>query len=175
MKKNIFVIMALSLAILVIGISGCGKTAQAAEPVGMPNPMTELTQEEFEACSFNLTAPEGAEDIKYFSIAGGDNAITQMSFTLDGAKYSIRVQPTNITSGELPDISGMFYEWTHTEEVQVGYNTAHFYCRDGGPGHICWLDVVPGLLYDLSVDTGADRDTMASLAELCCPPVQGNA
>jgi len=177
MKKITLLFIALAIGIMLLGLAGCGaKQPETAEPpaaVGLANPLTELSKEEFDKSGFGLIPPEGAADVKYFTIAT-DPMTYQMTFTLNGSGYTVRVQPTGSVDNELPDISGMYYEWENQAFRQVGYNEAFVYWIEGGPGHITWLDKVPGLLYDVSVDTGANADTLASVAATCCPPTQGD-
>ena len=114
-----------------------------------------------------------AEDVRFSYIElTNDNPIAQMNFTLDGAEAYLRVQAT----GELApiDISGLYYDWTEQREVSVG-SCSGFACTNGEAGYIAWLDVVPGLAYNLGMTEGASIDRLTELAGLVYVPVQGDA
>ena len=142
--------------------------------VGIPNPIHEVDQQGLlDATGISLVAPEGAENVRYSYIElTNDHPIAQMNFTLDGAEAYLRVQPT----AELApiDISGLYYDWTEQQEVPVGYCTGTAY-TNGEAGYVSWLDVVPGLAYNLGMTKGASIEKLTELAGLVFVPVQGDA
>ena len=197
MKK----IAVLALAVLmVLVLCACGsKSKTEEEPVAnMVNPVHECTKEELvQATGIALDAPDGAGDVSYsyIDIAEG-HPISQVNFSLDGKKYCYRAQPTEYTSisanvaedassqdlfAAVNDctnigaaLSGMHFKWecislidiAETRDGVVAFNT-------GKQGFVSWLDVVPGVLYSLSTDNGAEQDLLTDMAELCFVPLQG--
>ena len=198
MKKLLVIMLS---AMMVFAMCACG--AKEEEPdAGLPNPVTECTQEELlETTGFDLVAPEGAEDVAYSYIsAEGEETIAQMIFTVDGKEYCYRAQPTAVTSimsgidekGEVitaesiqdalesginigAALSGMNYEWKACATVDVQHCEGICAFNEGKAGFISWLDVVPGILYSLSMDDGCAQDNLMNLAEAIFVPVQGDA
>ena len=141
--------------------------------VGIANPMTGMTAEELaEKTGFTLTPPEGASDVRYFTLKGGSAQTAQMDFTLNGREFTYRVTPTSET--EAADTTGLYYTWEQTEEAEVGRCTGTLNLGKEAAG-LYWLDVVPGVNYSLSCIGSTTEDEMRSLAETLFAPVQGEA
>ena len=195
MKKILTLTLALILA---ISLCACGKEPAASATVA--NPVHEGTPEEIlEATGIRLDAPEGATGAVYAWIEG-DAPISQVIFQLDGKEYCYRAQPTAVLSitasiGEdeatasdllktLNDgtnvgavLAGMYYdEWKSAALVDLASSREGVVAfNDGKEGFIAWLDVVPGVLYSLSMDKGATQDLLMNTADTCFVPLQGNA
>lgn len=43
------------------------------------------------------------------------------------------------------------------------------------PGKIIWFDIVPGIEYSLSVESGANAEVLSDMASLLFTPMQGEA
>ena len=174
MKKIAIVFMILVL-VLLCGCGGEAPTVSEAEKENtmIPNPVKAVAAEELgELTGVFLTAPEGVEAA--FSVIEGERSIAQMSFERNGAKVTLRVCSAGIPEGEPEDISGLYYEWGNTaEDVAVGYNSAYLHWNEGETGYITWYDFAPGLLYAVSVDSGATADSLTQLAVELYAPVQG--
>lgn len=98
--KNI-IILALCAALAALAFTACAKKPEAE--TGMVNPMVEVEgSDAFTELGLKLTAPEGAEDVKYFVI---DKTLAQISFTLDGKKFVYRSAKID------GDISGVYSEF----------------------------------------------------------------
>ena len=139
----------------------------------IPNPVKEVTAQELgELTGVFLTAPEGVEAA--FGVIESEHNIAQMRFVRDGVEVTVRVCSAGIPEGEPEDISGLYYEWKNTaEDVAVGYNSAYIHWNEGETGYITWYDFAPGLLYAVSVDSGATADSLTQLAVELYAPVQG--
>ena len=174
--RKSFVLICLAIAVLLLAACGGSEPEPTEEPqtVGIPNPIHEVDEQGLvDATGIPLPAPEGAEDVRYSYIElNNDNPIAQMNFTLDGSKACLRAQAT--AELEPIDISGLYYNWTEQREVNVGHCSGVAY-TNGEAGHIAWLDVVPGLAYDLGMSEGASIDRLIELAGLVYVPVQGDA
>lgn len=164
--KHIAKIFCLLLALALL--AGCGRTAAPTnEPtIGMPNPQKESSEIEI-LTRFGtvMRLPEGGLVDNYFIIEG-ENSIAEMRFTLNGSNYIARFMP----AAEYEDISGMHYEWQHTETANDLYNTTLRY-NDGAQGVIDLFDANLGLICSLSTDSGADPDTLRSVAREVFAPV----
>ncbi len=179
MKKNKLV-MIVSVLMTVILLAACGSSApepvqtEAPQPAGMPNPIHEVdAQGLVEATGIPLPLPEGAEDVEYSYISlTGEAPIAQVHFTLNGARAFLRAQP--FAGTEPADISGLYFEWNKSSEIKVSYCNGIAY-TNGEAGYASWVDVVPGLLYNLGMSEGASIEKLTELANAVFVPVQGNA
>ncbi len=167
--KNKKMISAVLCIVIMLGVlTACGKTP-AEEPVGMPNPLKEVSGEQMAAITgLALVAPEGASGVKYFTI---NDKTAQLVFTLDGREYTYRAEPT----GELKayDLSGMYYDWTETGGGKVGYCDAVVETCDKAAAAY-WLDIVPGINYSLGCSAQVTADELLKVANACFVPVQGD-
>lgn len=158
--KHIAKIFCLLLALALL--AGCGRTAAPTdEPtIGLPNPQKESSEIEI-LTRFGtvMRLPEGGLVDNYFIIEG-ENSIAEMRFELGGRNYTARFMP----AAEYEDISGMHYEWQHTETANDLYNTTLRY-NDGAQGVIDLYDAHLGLVCSLSTDGGADPATLRSVAK----------
>lgn len=170
MKKTITMVIVLALCLALL--CGCGKKEEPAQaPVaGLANPVKSYTSadEQLAATGIALAAPEGAEDIAYQSI----NDMSETRFTLDGVKYCYRAQPTAETASY--DMSGLYYTWTETVDGTVAGREAKASIGSEA-GFVRWLDVVPGINYNLSAEGAVSAELLFATAELVFVPVQGNA
>ncbi|MBQ1576473.1 MAG: hypothetical protein IIZ83_05885 [Oscillospiraceae bacterium] len=164
--KHIAKIFCLLLALVLL--AGCGRTAAPTnEPTtGMPNPQKESSEIEI-LTRFGtvMSLPQGGLVDDYFIIEG-ENSVAEMRFSLKDSNYVARFMP----AAEYEDISGMHYEWQHTETANDLYNTTLRY-NDGAQGVIDLYDANLGLICSLSTDSGADPDTLRSVAKEVFAPV----
>ncbi|MBO5999494.1 MAG: histidine phosphatase family protein [Lachnospiraceae bacterium] len=147
-----------------------------APAIGMPNPWTDTTAEEaLEALGFELGIPEGAENVAYRVLS--EEKLLEADFSLDGLDYVARMKPSDVTD-EIEDISGLYYEWEHEEECEIGYAKGLIrQVKDGDQTieNCIWLDVVPGLVYSLCT-SGEDLDgfDLTAVAAQVFKPMQGD-
>ena len=151
----------------------------AFETMGMANPWEDMTREQLEETSgvaFGL--PEGAEEVVYRWLES--EGLAEMNFTLDGDEYCARIQPAALEIGQLMNISGMFFDWENEEEITVGHCPGTLgQAQTGSEEYVelCqWYDLVPGLMYSLSVyTTEPDGLDLTAVAEMVYVPMQGDA
>ena len=177
MKSRNIMILILIAALCLTALCGCGKKAeQPAEPqeapsAGIANPIEifDSYDGQLQRCGLKLLAPEGAENVVIKTIAG---KTAETDFTLNGVEYYYRAEPT----GELKtyDMSGLYYSWTKTEQAKVGYCDAEVRTGDSC-GFVSWLDVVPGINYNLCSDKCGDAAKLVETANLVFVPTQGDA
>ena len=176
MKRILIAFIVLAAMLL----SACGAAAPApteAPAVGMPNPIHETDEKGLaEATGISLPAPEGASDVSWSYIElNGEPPIAQMNFTLGVKKAYLRAQATGKTeASQLPDISGLYYEWNTTAEDQVAHCKAYVN-TNGEAGYVTWLDVAPGVQYCLGMTEGASVLELVKLANHVFVPLQGDA
>lgn len=123
-------------------------------------------------------APEGAENILYYTVEveGSAGELLQTagtSFQLNGLRYDYRTASTGMF--EVQDLSGMTEDaYANQSQAELGWCTAELYWNDGGSGKILWLDFAPGLLYSLSMESGASEEALLDMAGALYAPVQGD-
>lgn len=153
--------------------------------------MEETTEQGLiEKTNVSLPAPEGATDVQYFAYML-ENPIAEMRFTLDGVAMNERAQITDLIAFPVKgedvvaacekgdpienpaDISGYYYMWDSYEPAQVQNREAQCYTSKDGEGLIIWLDVVPGVLYTLTMDKNATPEALVAAADRTFYPLQG--
>ena len=151
---------------------------QPAGLVGMANPWEDMTAEQLqEASGLTFFVPEGAENVIYRYLRS--EGLIEMQFTLDGNEYCARMVRAQLQNGELMDISGMYFAWENEEEVTVGHCKGTIgQAQTGSEEYVelcLWYDVVPGLMYSLSVyTTDLDGLDLTAVAQQVFIPAQGN-
>lgn len=156
------------LAVLALAACLCACGAGKGGGTGLVNPVVNSSaQEILEKLGLDLTAPEGAQDVAY-SIVGDEMA--QITFTADGVGWTLRVRPADA----LEDISGMHYTWQNAYDAEICRCPGTLAWNDGGPGTAVWYDIAPGLLWCVSMNSGADRQALESMAERAYIPMQGD-
>ena len=118
------------------------------------------------------TAPEGAEDVTVDAFEQDGLTVAQTQFTYSGIRYAYRTASTPEVT--LTDISGQQAQYTQTAQFQVSWCNAQLSFTPDGSGKILWLDVVPGLVYSLSVEQGASAQALTDMANTLFVPAQGD-
>lgn len=84
------------------------------EGTGMANPWVDSDKAGvLEATGFDLVAPEEASNVAYSFMPG--TGMAQMNYTTGNAMWVYRIQPTET----FEDISGIYCEWSYTEETKI--------------------------------------------------------
>ena len=140
--------------------------------VTVVNPIREVTREEMlPEVGIPLKVPDDATDVVYHVIAG-ESMIAQVKFNVNDVEYCLRACATG--EFEPVDISGLYYTWEVQEEVEVGYCVGEVFFA-GEVGYVAWLDIVPGLNYNLSVKEGATKEILVEMANTVFVEVQGDS
>lgn len=163
------------IVLLMTGLCGCGSLVVMEEPEStqLVNPVKNVSGKELlELTGVPIDAPEGATDVTYTVIElDGTTAIAQVKFTWDGKAAFFRAQATSEL--EPGDISGLSYQWEDPVTTTVGHCDASIYLS-GDVGYIAWLDIVPGVQYNLGMTAGADAAVLEELANAVFVPLQGD-
>lgn len=160
MKKRIIALVA--MGVMAVSMVGCGadKTAEVQsteENQQMANPWRDSTEEEANATLPNcFTAPEEATNVKWSIMDATDETagdMVQMNFTWYDMEFTAREQ---IVVDAETDISGMNYEWTSEEDINLSnWNMAgktYFYSGDDESVQLCtWYDKTISAAYSVSV------------------------
>lgn len=113
-------------------------------------------------------APEGATDITYHAFAMEDMTVAETTFFKEGVHYTYRVAG----SVWITDISGISDTFEVKENGMIGWCDAELSYTAGGAGKILWYDFAPGLMYSLSMDSGATPEQLLQMAEELYEPAQ---
>ena len=139
------------------------ETTEAEETtVGMANPWRDCTEEEASKYSVNgFKAPEGATNVRWSLMEAADpntlpGTMVQLTYDLDNAEITAREQA--VSGEEIVDISGMYYEWTVSDEGILanwaGGNMPFKSYRYIGDNEyvdlILWFDIETGYAYSVS-------------------------
>lgn len=117
------------------------------------------------------TAPEGAENVVISVFSQDGRTVAETAFTISGARWTYRTAPGDL---DLVDISGLD-DCSTAASGSVGYCSARLSYDEGGAGKIIWFDIVPGVEYSLSVESGASEDSLIAMANELFSPLQGEA
>lgn len=120
------------------------------------------------------TAPEGAEVLGYDLFELDGETVTEVTFAAGGQTWRYRMMPTADVTEHIPDISG-YTGGEQTAEGQVLWCAASLRWDEGGTGCIIWKDVVPGLAYSLTTDSGATETLLIDMAAQVFQPAQDEA
>ena len=147
--------------------------AYPVESASLPNPVRETTaQQIMDTLGLSFTIPDRASNVRYFTIDAADGGtLAQAVFTLDGMEIIARIQP----AASFTDISGVYTEWTTSEDIAVNYSSGEAYLNDNGEGVCLWYDAAPGLMYSIYLNANAEIKTLTALANELFVPVQGDA
>ena len=171
--KKILVVVAI-LALCLFAFSACGKGGDGSTRVENPVKSVDADEQATET-GFELSLPE-TEDVEVVDRSvveiSEDEKIAEVTFTYNEVEYCYRVQATAELAAY--DMSGLFYKWENTMDTQVAGRDG-FVSTCSEASMIAWLDVAPGVNYNLSCVEAVDADTMLEVAEMIFDPVQGDA
>lgn len=189
--KNIKSVLAVVLSVAVLfAFCACNNTVENAS---VENPVTECSHDEMvEVTGVDICAPDGAKGATYSYIEADDGKIAQVVFEFAGNNFCYRASYTSEVKlipedasleGIKTDIeectnvaaklAGMHHEWGQMATEEVQYAEAIMALNEGKAGFVGWLDVVPGVVYSLSVDDGATADLLLNTADKVFVPLQG--
>ena len=117
-------------------------------------------------------APERARDITYNAFLLDGLTVAETTFVLDGVRFSYRMAGTVELLEDFKDISGMTGPFERISAGEVAWCRAKINYTPGGQGRIIWFDLVPGILYSLSVDQDASDQMLLELANELFVPAQ---
>ena len=74
----------------------------------------------------------------------------------------------------ITDISGMAGPFEKVAAGEIHWCKAKIIFNDNGQGKILWFDLVPGILYSVSMDSGASEEGLLNIAYSLFEPAQDN-
>jgi hypothetical protein len=120
-------------------------------------------------------APSGAKNIQYQVFPYEDLILAETTFTYENTHCSYRMAATLEIDENYADISGTNDNFEITIPGDVAYCLAKLSYTPSDQGKIIWFDVVPGILYSLTMEDNASEDTLLSLANELFEPAQGDS
>ena len=117
-------------------------------------------------------APENAQDITYNAFLLDGLTVAETTFELDGVRFSYRMAATIELLEDFADISGMEGPFERIAAGKVAWCSAKINYTEGGQGRIIWFDLVPGILYSMSMDSSASDEVLLELANELFEPAQ---
>lgn len=127
------------------------------------------------ATGLNVTvAPDDAENITYNAFRLDGLTVAETTFQIDGITYAYRMAATMELLENFADISGMDGPFARIAAGEVYWCRAKLNFNDGGQGKILWFDLVPGILYSMSMDRDASREALLDMANSLFEPAQDN-
>lgn len=117
-------------------------------------------------------APEGARDITYNAFLLDGLTVAETTFELDGTRFSYRMAATSELLEDFTDISSMEGPFERISAGEVAWCRAKINYTPGGQGRIIWFDLVPGILYSMSMDRSASDEILLTLANELFEPAQ---
>lgn len=142
----------------------------AGDDVSLANPWKALTGDELAKVSgMTFGVPEDAKDVVYRWLES--DGLAEMQFTMDGDEYCARAQSAELSEGELMNISGMYFQWDHEEDIKVNDCPGTLGLAQTGSEdwvELClWYDASAKRMYSLSVYTtdpdGLDLTAVAQM------------
>ena len=117
-------------------------------------------------------APEDARDITYNAFLLDGLTVAETTFVRDGVRFSYRMAATAELLEDFKDISGMDGPFERISAGEVAWCRAKINYTPGGQGRIIWFDLVPGILYSMSMDRDASDEVLQALANELFEPAQ---
>lgn len=148
------------------------ETVESTDMVAIANPVRKVEFDELvELTGITLNVPADASNVVY-TVISGENPVAQATFSLDEKEYCFRACAT--AEFEATNISGLFYEWESVEEIEVSYCAGKAYVVKD----ICvisWIDIAPGINYNITLEEGAEKENVLALANELFIAVQGDS
>ena len=119
-------------------------------------------------------APESAENITYNAFRMDGMTVAETTFQVNGITYAYRMAGTFDLLENFADISGMDGPFDEITAGRVYWCKAKICCNDGEQGKILWFDLAPGILYSMSLDSGASEEALLDMACNLFEPAQDN-
>ena len=119
-------------------------------------------------------APENADSITYNAFRLDGLTVAETTFRIDGISYAYRMAATIELLEDFKDISGLAGPFDQIAAGEVFWCRGKLSLNEGGQGKIIWFDVVPGILYSLSMDKGASEESLVDMANGLFQPAQQN-
>lgn len=120
-------------------------------------------------------APKAAENITYNAFLLNGLTVAETTFQIGGVTYTYRMAGTMELQEEFEDISGQDGPYQQIATGKVFWCRAKLSFNEDGQGKILWFDLAPGILYSLTMDSGATKEALLDMANSLFEPTQANS
>ena len=119
-------------------------------------------------------APANAEHITYNAFRLNGLTVAETTFQVNGITYAYRMAGTMELLDNFEDISGMDGSFDRIAAGEIFWCRAKLSFNEGQEGKILWFDLVPGILYSMSMDSNASEEALLQMANRLFEPAQDN-
>ena len=127
------------------------------------------------ATGLNVTvAPDDAENVTYNAFRLDGLTVAETTFQIDGITYAYRMAGTGELPQHITDISGLDGSFDQVAAGNIYWCRAKVMFNEGGQGKVLWFDLVPGILYSMTMDSGASEEALLDIANSLFEPAQDN-
>ena len=119
-------------------------------------------------------SPKNAENITYNAFLLNGLTVAETTFQINGITYVYRMAGTMELLENFTDISGLNETFEQIALGEVFWCRAKLSYNHGGQGKILWFDLVPGILYSMSMNRGASEEALLEMANSLFEPAQDN-
>ena len=138
------------------------------------NPVSLLTTAEIlvQKLGYSMAVvPDGAKAFSYKAIGFQDFTVGETGFVWEDVHYTYRMASTIKIEEYFADISDVVL-FAQEYATEVLWCPARITIDESGYGKIVWFDVVPGLLYSLTMDACASEESLLEMAHMLFKPAQ---
>lgn len=186
MKKKLSILFVVMLALSLIACGKKEKDVKYSDKKSkvVNNAIYKISEKEMaKKTGISFADIQGADKVAYNVLeASSKNPIAEMEFCMDGYEAYVRAVPTKLT--KVPqdvkedfrayDISGLFYNWDLKEKAKINNHEAYIFINTTKKvGYIMWLDIAPGILYNLGIQKNVDSKLLIDFAQKVFKPMQG--
>lgn len=117
-------------------------------------------------------APENGENISCNVFQHLGLTVAETAFTVHGITWCYRMAATSLVEEDFADLSGTDDPAGGLTPCKVRWCDAKVGIHPDGSGKLLWFDVVPGILYCLTMDSGASEEALLDMAGRLFQPAQ---
>ena len=116
-----------------------------------------------------------AENITYNAFLLNGLTVAETTFQIGDVTYAYRMAGTMELLDNFEDISGQDGPYQQIAAGKVFWCRAKLSFNTDGQGKILWFDLAPGILYSLTMDSGATEEALLDMANSLFEPTQANS
>ena len=132
------------------------------------------TAEELLELGYSISIPEGAQYITYALLEHPEYEakMAEVTFRISETQYVCRIVATPSTASDFSDISDTEVSYANQFAAELQWCPARGCYNEDAAGKLVWFDVVPGLLYSMTMDRGASEAALLEMGLAVFSPAQ---
>lgn len=133
-----------------------------------------VTAEELLELGYSISIPDGAQYITYALLTHPEYEakMAEVTFRISETHYVCRIVATPSVDIDFSDISDTELSYEKQFAAELQWCPARGCYNEGAAGKLVWFDVVPGLLYSMTMDRGASEETLLEMGLAVFSPAQ---